>query len=225
MYTKDVDVKPLFKVKKYDPQTHIRVRIITDFADPKWLKQDKLSQHKYWEVESVIIELHGGGFLIGNSLGHAKIITNLVGKNFEGPIFSVDYRLAPKCSYPDPLNDTWQTYLWILKYSEKYLNLKFKKIFLTGASAGANLGLGITALSIQKNIRVPDGLVFTYPALDCNLNQFSPSVLLGYDDFFMSFSFLMFVLENFCKDPLKVEFNPVMSPKYIPDEMLAQFPP
>ena len=41
----------------------------------------------------------------------------------------------------------------------------------------------------------------------------------------MSFSFLLFVLENFSKEPLKVEFNHVMSPKYIPDDVLAKFPP
>ena len=225
MYENDVDIKPLFKIKKYDPAKHIRVRIISDFADPKWLKGDKTYEEKYWEVDSVIIEFHGGGFLIGNSSGQLKLVTNMVGKNFEGPIFSVDYRLAPKYLYPDPITDSWQTYLWILKYAEKYLKLRFKKIFVLGSSAGGNLALGITTLSIQKQVRVPDGVVLTYPAMDCNLNQFSPSLLLSLDDFFMSFSFLMFALENFCKDPLKIEFNPVMSPKYISDEMLAKFPP
>lgn len=225
MYANDVDIAPLFKVKKYDPAKHIRVRVISDFADPKWLKKDKTYEDKYWEVEGVIIDFHGGGFLIGNSLGHSKIITNMVGKNFEGPIFSVDYRLAPKYFFPDPINDSWQAYLWILKYSEKYLKLRFKKIFVTGASSGGNLGLGITTLSIQKNVRVPDGIVLTYPAMDTNLKQFSPSLLLGFEDQFMSFSFLLFVLENFSKEPLKVEFNHVMSPKYIPDDVLAKFPP
>ena len=63
MYENDVEVKPLFKIKKYDPAKHIRVRIISDFADPKWLKGDKTYEEKYWEVDSVIIEFHGGGFL------------------------------------------------------------------------------------------------------------------------------------------------------------------
>ena len=42
MYANDVDIAPLFKVKKYDPAKHIRVRVISDFADPKWLKNNKL---------------------------------------------------------------------------------------------------------------------------------------------------------------------------------------
>ena len=133
--------------------------------------------------------------------------------------------IAPKHQYPDPINDSWQAYLWVMKYAEKYLKIRFKKIFVLGGSAGANLGLGVTTLSIQKNVRIPDGVIVTYPAMDWNLNQFSPSLLMSLDDFFMSISFLMFALENLCADPLKVEFNPVMSPKYIPDEILAKFPP
>jgi hormone-sensitive lipase len=29
-------------------------------------------------------------------------------------VFSVDYRLAPRNPYPDPLNDCYQAYVWII---------------------------------------------------------------------------------------------------------------
>ena len=100
MYANDVDIAPLFKVKKYDPAKHIRVRVISDFADPKWLKNDKTYEDKYWEVDNVIIDFHGGGFLIGNSNDHLKKFTNMVGKNFEGPIFFSRLQTCSKVLLP-----------------------------------------------------------------------------------------------------------------------------
>jgi len=115
----------------------------------------------------------------------------------DGPIFSIDYRLAPENKFPDAINDCWQVYLWLLKYSEKYLKLKFEKVFLEGNSAGGNLMCGITTLSIVKNVRIPDGLFMMYPALDCSNDSFSPSIFLCFNDLLLNVSFLLFALENY----------------------------
>jgi len=48
--------------------------------------------------------------------------------------------------------------LWIIQYSEKYLNLTFDKVILTGDSAGGTLVMSVTTLSILKKCRKPDGL-------------------------------------------------------------------
>ena len=93
MITNNIDIPPKFNLKKYDPTKYIKVRLICDYADSKWLKKCKNDEECLWEIENVFVDFHGGGFLIGNSNDHWKKVTSLFAKNFEGPIFSVDYRL------------------------------------------------------------------------------------------------------------------------------------
>ena len=90
------------------------------------------------EIDAVILHIHAGGF-VGGSSATSRVITYEYSKHLQVPFFSVDYRLSPESRFPAPLNDCWQAYCWILRYSEKYLKLKPKKIFLMGDSAGGNL--------------------------------------------------------------------------------------
>jgi len=62
---------------------------------------------------------------------------------------SIDYRLAPENPYPAALDDCWQAYNWVINYAEEVLGIKPTKIILTGDSAGANLAIGISSISIS----------------------------------------------------------------------------
>lgn len=63
-----------------------------------------------------------------------------------------------------------------------------------------------------------------YPALMLDLNSFYPSTLIALDDPILMQSFLKFCVTSFVKngDP---KINPVMSPCFAPDAILAKFPP
>lgn len=84
------------------------------------------------------MHIHGGGFIAGSSAWYQPytrpwtIETGI-------PIFSLDYRLSPEFKFPDAVNDCFQVYLWLVKYSKKYLGFTFDKIILNGDSAGGNL--------------------------------------------------------------------------------------
>ena len=45
---------------------------------------------------------------------HSQNITRRIANELNVPVFSIDYRLAPKYPYPDFINDAYQAYVWIV---------------------------------------------------------------------------------------------------------------
>jgi len=77
---------------------------------------------------TIVIHIHGGGFVSMTSAVHRVYLNQWVNK-LNVVHFSIDYKLAPEHQYPAGLNDCWQSYLWIMNYCESVLG-KEVKIFL-----------------------------------------------------------------------------------------------
>lgn len=65
------------------------------------------------KIEKVVIHFHGGAFIALQSKNH-EIYLRKWTKELQVPVFTVDYRLAPKYPFPEPINDCYQAYYWIL---------------------------------------------------------------------------------------------------------------
>ena len=132
---------------------------------------------------------------------YSRIWANEVGV----PIFSIDYRLSPLAAFPDALNDCWQVYYWLVLNAEKHLGIRPDQVVLVGDSAGGNFICALTILAIQKNFRVPDGLLICYGALQLSGEYFTPSLLFSIDDPILPFAFLKMCLTSYtgqkCTDP------------------------
>ena len=72
--------------------------------------------------------------------------------------------------------------MFILNYIEKYFYIQPKKIILVGDSAGGNLCAALTIQAIKSGVRVPDGQLLIYPALNLSLKSFTPSMLVALND-------------------------------------------
>lgn len=58
-----------------------------------------------------------------------------------------------------------------------------KKIIVCGDSAGGNLAAALTVLAIKERVRVPDGVLLSYPALNLEgKTAFTPSMLISMED-------------------------------------------
>mmetsp|Transcript_3931 Transcript_3931/g.3291 ORF Transcript_3931/g.3291 Transcript_3931/m.3291 type:complete len:194 (+) Transcript_3931:449-1030(+) len=179
---------------------------------------------KVTHVEAIILDLHGGAFMFGSTKKQLKYSTAFTTKtNF--PVISLDYRLAPEHQFPSSINDAWQAYMWLQKYSEKYLKLKFDKFYLGGHSAGANIALGVMTLCIQKNVKMPDGIMLIYPPMSCTLSSFSPSLLLSLEDLGLNASLLKQIQKFYVPEEFEDHDHRLLSPKFLSDDYLAQFPP
>ncbi|KAL4469424.1 hypothetical protein ABPG74_004677 [Tetrahymena malaccensis] len=192
--------------------------------------------------DSIIIHIHGGGFVAMSSRCH-QTYSRQWANSLNVPIFSIDYKKAPKHPYPEALDDCWQAYNWILNFVSRFFNIKPKKVVLVGDSAGGNLVASLTLRCIKSGVRVPDGIVLAYPgkqfnnknlifiqfikALNLNLRYFTPSFLLALDDQILPHTFLKMCLDSYVPEQigLRPESDPFISPIYASDELLRELPP
>lgn len=140
------------------------------------------------------------------------------------PVFSVDYRLAPKNPFPDPINDAYQGYYWLITQLRAHMGIIPETVIVTGDSAGGQVAVAVANLAILRNFRVPDGLLLHYPAANCNPNHFLPSQMLTLDDMMCSFNLLLYVSHAFTRRGGNTARNCLISTIYTPKSLLKQFP-
>ncbi|MEY2942971.1 MAG: hypothetical protein RLY97_985 [Pseudomonadota bacterium] len=111
-----------------------------------------------------ILSIHGGGYILGTAqseLAGAQAIAN----ELDVVIVSVDYRLAPECVFPGPLEDCYAALKWLYANAAS-LGADPNRIAVMGGSAGGGLA-AMLAIAARNRGEVP--LIFqalTYPMLD-----------------------------------------------------------
>ena len=108
-----------------------------------------------------ILQLHGGGFVGAMTNAHRStaVLYSEVGKG--ASVLTIDYRVAPKHTYPAALEDAKCSYEWLLKRG-----FKEEEIIIAGDSAGAGLGLALCMYLRDNNRRLPKGIVCMSPWAD-----------------------------------------------------------
>lgn len=109
---------------------------------------------------SVILYIHGGGFVSGSPAGHRPITASLARLgNFK--TFSLDYRLAPENRFPAALDDVLAAYQWLIEQ-----NISPKQIALAGDSAGGGLVISTLLKLRDENLPFPACAVCFSPWTD-----------------------------------------------------------
>ena len=131
------------------------------------------------QPDAVILHTHGGWF----NWGSAKAFRNLVGHlatRAGAFAFSPDYRLAPESPFPSAAEDVHACYAGLVE-------LGYRKIAVTGDSAGGTLALGLLlALKAPQvnNHVVPVAGVALSPVTDLSLSGASWTTRAAADPFF-----------------------------------------
>ena len=106
-----------------------------------------------------IVSIHGGGYVYGSKEIYRRYGMDLARRGFA--FVNFNYRLAPKCRFPAPLEDTNMVMEWICRNARRY-NLDPQRILLVGDSAGAQLASQYAAIATNPayaalfDFRVPD---------------------------------------------------------------------
>lgn len=108
---------------------------------------------------SVILYAHGGAFLTCGLNTHGRMVTTL-SKYADAPVLMVDYRMIPKYSVGEAMDDCYDAYRWLrLKGYEP------EQIVLAGDSAGGYLSMAL-AQRLQEEGELPAAVVTMSPLLE-----------------------------------------------------------
>jgi monoterpene epsilon-lactone hydrolase len=110
--------------------------------------------------DAVILYVHGSAYAICSARTHRGITTRL--SQATGlPVFSCDYRLAPRHRFPSAADDVRAAYEWLLAEGHDP-----GRIVLAGDSAGGHLAVDLTLQLIREGAPPPAALVLFSPLLD-----------------------------------------------------------
>ena len=157
------------------------------------------------DINKRLLYLHGGAFFAGSLDSHRAISCEL-SKRAGVAVLAVDYRLAPDHPFPAGLEDSFDTYQWLLENTPDQKS-KAQKIFVAGDSAGGNLAVALLIKLKYSTERMPDAVLPISPVLDFSGKSESITRLDGKDPIINKKAFLkgLPLVYLFGKDVLKIE--------------------
>jgi len=163
----------VIKVDKDNTSSYIEDTRETGFATDKITCRFIRKSQETPEV--LMINIHGGGFMIGNRFSHDQSLRKWVCDIPKFAAISIEYSLSPKAKYPTALQECLDVYLFFANPDNReevkqLLGFYPKYILISGDSAGGTLSLGLClALSrirkmlIQNNNNNNDNHSVTLP--------------------------------------------------------------
>ncbi|KAL5114415.1 hypothetical protein ACEQ8H_007670 [Pleosporales sp. CAS-2024a] len=132
----------------------LKGRFRLNFYVPKdYKKQKKLKSNKRYPV---VVNFHGGGFVLGTAKDDARwcgVVVDQVG----AVVVSVDYRLAPELPFPTAVEDGADAILYLAQHADE-LMLDHERFAVSGFSSGGNMSFTVP-LCLQGELfeRTPSG--------------------------------------------------------------------
>ena len=131
---------------------HRRVRLTNCDAD--WI------QARNADLHSVVLYLHGGGFLAGGLNTHRRLASR-ISRSADASVLSVNYRLMPAHVIGDAVADGIAGYRWLLTRG-----FAPAQIVIAGDSAGGYLAFMVALALANLDLPQPAGLVALSPLTD-----------------------------------------------------------
>ncbi|WP_163800931.1 alpha/beta hydrolase [Mycolicibacterium sediminis] len=153
---------------------------------------------------SIVLYMHGGAFLTCGANTHGRLVTALSGFA-DSPVLVVDYRMIPKHSIGQALDDCYDAYKWLrLKGYEP------DQIVLAGDSAGGYLSLAL-AEKLHLEDELPAAVVTMSPLFELDNDGRSQHPNLRSDAMFppKAFEALLDLVERAAKKQHEELYEPL----------------
>lgn len=115
----------------------------------------------------VIFYIHGGGWVMGDDVTHARLVRNLAAQTAAAVVFPV-YEQSPEAQYPQTVQDLFSVLSYMAEYGAKY-NLDMSRLIVAGDSVGGNMAT-VMALMAKEQGNMPkiDFQLLLYPVTDAD---------------------------------------------------------
>lgn len=128
--------------------------------------------------KSVVVNIHGGGWMVGDKKWRKGIGLHFAKNGFF--TINVNYSLSPMTLYPECVRDIFKVFSFIERVAEKY-DLDTSRIYITGDSAGAHLAAVIGAIENNEEVLTRMGIerpnvIASKLALFCGVYDFTRCV-------------------------------------------------
>ncbi|QES56632.1 esterase [Streptomyces venezuelae] len=124
--------------------------------------------------------MHGGGMVVGNAPSVVPQLLQEWALPLGLAVISVEYGLAPRVRYPEPLEDCYAGLVWAAEHARE-LGIDADRIVIGGKSAGGGLAAALALLTRDRGGPVPIGQLLLCPMLDDRNATFSSHQMAGVD--------------------------------------------
>lgn len=132
----------------------------------------RLYQPTQQQTKTVILFMHGGGWVFGNADTHDGLCRALAAGTGH-TVVAVDYRLAPEHRYPAAHKDCRAAYAWISNKDAGH-GLIAEQVVLAGDSAGGQLVAVLAQENTPATVNLPiKAQILLYPITDLRMNTAS----------------------------------------------------
>ena len=168
----------------------------------------------------VVINTHGGGFVIGNPLQDNHLARGIAGE-VGSVVVNVDYTTAPKARFPQALEECFDVLTWVARSGDT-MGWDGTRIAVTGSSAGGNLALGTLTQTTREKGPTVRAAALIVPAVDLSIPPAEATLLI--EKPFVNAGMLEMVDMSY---PLKDtdRKDPLVSPSFLSDAELRALPP
>ncbi|KAF9041833.1 alpha/beta-hydrolase [Hymenopellis radicata] len=149
-------------------------RLQTEWKAAQVGQQRRHNPHK--PTERVILYIHGGAYYVG-SAEEKRIISVPLAQYTDARVFSLNYRLAPECTFPGPLHDAVSAYFRLTED----LHIPPENILVSGDSAGGGLSLALLMYLRDNHYPLPAGGILMSPWVDMTMSGASWDSNAAYD--------------------------------------------
>lgn len=215
----ETEKKRYVKIKLYNATANLNIPSMNSF---QCFTNCCLPRNVNKTYDSLIIHIHGGGFVAMSPSSHENYTRKWVNK-LNCPLVGIKYSLSPEFPFPKALDEVFQAYVWIINNMEKVFNVNIKNIIIAGDSAGGNLALSLVYLLIIKQIKLPKAIILAYPALKLSLKRMNLSYINSLSDPILEYNLLKFCLVSYTGEC--DEFNQFLSPLFMSDKIMKLLPP
>lgn len=169
--------------------THRGVRVEKRFAVATDGTELELRIHRPKDASTsplpAVLNFHGGGWVSGD-LKHAEWWASSLAARAGVVVISVDYRLAPEHSFPQPPEDCYDATAWVAEHADE-LGIDPHRLAVMGDSAGGNLAAVVALMARDRGGPDIALQVLIYPSVDLvhrfpSLEENADAPILGRKD-------------------------------------------